>query len=228
MSVELKTYNSDRRLELGAAEAIRSPVYLDNWSTIRIGLQYSFDGTASNITSTPVLALGVCNGNTDVMVSATADHVVGWKNVNPTFTHTVGPPAYFNASSATMQVFKKVGAVVSTANMTNLVQNHNNATDRRAGLFLEIVKGSPNFTIGVSRINTTAAAQADLTDSEFLSIMELTLMSDIATVKAGYVWVTPVNLAVDETVDGVLNNIFVFWDRTTHKFSFNIRHRKVA
>lgn len=228
MSVELITYGSDRRLELGAAEAVRAPVYLDDWTTIRIGLQISMNAVASNIVSTPVLAFGVCNGNTNVLAAATADHVVGIRPNQATWTYNAGPPSYFAVgSSAAWQQFKKIGTVVSTVNTPNIAKYISNTTTVRTGWFLEITKGSPNYTFRVAHPVSAAASQSDVTDTEFVTIMELSTLVDIGTVKTNYNSVVSTSLAVSEA-DGVLDHIFVYWDRTTHKPSFNIRHRKVA
>jgi len=229
MSAELITYGSDRRCELAACEAIRPMVYLDDWTTIRIGLQLSFNGTASNITSTPVLAFGVCSGNTNVMAAGTATHVVGWRNTKATLTYAAGPPSTLVGSTAAMQFFKKIGTTFSVVNGSSMVSPYSNTTSVRSGLWMDITKGSPNYSFRIASPSNAAAAQSDLTDAQFLSIMELSTLADIATVRSDHVVSSIASvLAVDEATNGLLDHLFVYWDRTTHKFSFNIRHRKIS
>jgi len=227
MSVELKTYSGDRRLEIGGAEAIRKPIYADNWTRLRIGLQLSFNGVASSISGTPRFAFGVCNGNANVQVAATADHVVGFKTNVTTMTYSAGPPSYFSWTAA-HHFFKKVGVTETTSAFTSIFGGIVNTTANRSGWFIEIVKGSPNFSMTYGRPIGSAPIQADMTDDQFQAVMELASFSDIGTIISNYGVSTTITLAVDEVANGVLNNLFVYWERTSHLMSFNIRHRKVA
>jgi hypothetical protein len=230
MSVTLVTYGSDRRCELAAAEAIRKPIYAENWNTIRLGLQFSYNGVAANITGTPIFAFGVCKDFANVLVASTSDHVVGMRPNVATFTNNTGPPSYFSLGATAWQSFKRVGSTITTAvnaNASNCFLS--NATTIRNGIFLEIVKGSPNYTLKLAVPITSGAAQSDLTDTEFLAIMELGSLANVATVKANYSATLPTGtLAVDQGTNGILNHIFVYWERSANKFSFNIRHRLVA
>ena len=237
MSVELITYGSDRRLELGGAEAIRAPSYLDDWTKIRVGLQFSFNAVASNITTSPDLSIGVCHGSDNVLVASTADHVVGCRLIGVTYTHTTGPPAYFDAGSNKQGRFKKVVSTVTSATVGGTFgtpQYFPNATAVRNILLVEITKGSPNFTLAMAVACTAGAAQSDVTDAMLQTMMEMATITN-ATVSAAagladnsYNVETYSTLAVSEGTNGVLDHLFVYWDRATHKFSFNIRHRKIA
>jgi len=235
MSVELITYGSDRRLELGAAEAIRAPIYLDDWTRIRIGLQFSMDGIASNIFGSPFFAAGVCNGSANVLAASTSDHVVAVRPADssavpvPTWTRTAGPPSYFTLNNG-WYAFKRVGSTVSDGiHISGSTVYANNDTSQRSGWFIDIIKGSPNFTFQVGGPASVAGVQSDLTDTEFSAIMDLPNLDAIASTKTNYGELGPGGaLAVDEVSDGALDHLFVYWDRTTHKFSFNIRHRKIS
>lgn len=236
MSVELKTYGSDRRNEMGAAEAVRPMSYLNDWTRMRIGLQFSMDGVASNIIGTPFFAFGVCSGSTNVLAAATATHVVGLRpgsgsGTTPAsaWTRSAGPPSYFTLGNGWLP-FNKIAAVTTYGtNLTGFSILANNTPAQRSAWFIDIIKGSPNYTFdsGFPNTNTPNGAQSDLTDVEFQTIMELPDLSSIATVKSGYGRITGGAIAASEA-DGVLNHLFVYWDRSTHKFSFNLRHRKIS
>lgn len=228
MSVELITYGSDRRLELGAAEAVRKMVYGASWNTIRIGLQLGWNDVASSITSSPQLRFGVCNGSSNVLAAATANHVVGVIPSASSYTYAAGPPATFSMSN-TSQAFKKVGTTFTNVSFSagNIFMTANSTV--RTGFWLEIVKGSPNYTVRRALPSSAAAAQTDLSDAAFLAGMEATNFTDISTATGiSHSILSITTLPVDEGVDGILDHLFVYWERTTHKFSFNIRHRMVA
>lgn len=228
MSVELITYGSDRRLELGAAEAVRKMVYADDWTVMRIGLQYGFNDVASNITGTPVLRFGVCSGSDDVIVNPTAVHAIGMVPTAATWTYNAGAPSYFSCST-TSSAFKRVGATYTNVTFTGFNMFSTANSTQRGGMFLQITKGSPNYTLQRFFQSSAASAQVDLTDANFAAAMEASLMTEIAGI-TGQGGSTPsiTTLPVDEGVDGILDHLFVYWERTSHKFSFNIRHRKIS
>lgn len=227
MSAELITYGADRRCVLGAAEAIRSPIYTNTWTKIRIGLQLSFDAVAASISGNPLIAFGVCNGSSNVLITPTSDHVIGFRSMS-NLTHNAGPPAYFTGAS-TPDFFKRVGSTVTTVSNAGTMF-YSNATSIRSGLFLEITKGSPNYSFAWGSPNTAGATQSDLTDTEFLAMMQLATFNTagISGIKANYTVYSTSVLAVNEGTDGALDHIFVYWERTSHKFTFNLRHRMVS
>lgn len=230
MSLELVTYGADRRLLIGAAEAIRSPIYTTDWTRMRIGFQGSFDAQTSNITGTPYLIAGACSGTTNVLVASSATHVLGYRFLVATMTYNAGPPSYFTMSltgASGSGVYRKVGTTVTSAT-ENLTRYFSNATSVRNGIFLEIEKSSPNYFVRMCMPSTTAGAQTDLTDAVFSTAMEVDLFSGITTVlPSTYAIGATYQIACNET-PGSLNNIFIYWPRTSHKFSFNVRHRKMA
>jgi len=68
-----------------------------------------------------------------------------------------------------------------------------------------------------------------MTDTEFNTIMGLASLASISGVKANYgsapaggTCPTP-----DEGTNGLLDHIFVYWNSTSHLFTFNLKHRKI-
>ncbi len=226
MSVALVTYGSDRRLLLGAAEAVRKPIYAAGYNTIRIGLQCTMDGTLGNLTGTPRLAFGVCSGNSNVLAAATATHVVGWKNHVATWTDTLSGFRYLVGSSSTQQMFKKINTTETTA-LTSVVAAHkiSNDTSVRGCLIIEIKKSA---STAINLICGTTFA-VDTTDQQFQSAMEATTMANaLLQLPSGYSNLSTASMfTIDEATNGDLDNIFVYWDRTATKFSFNLRHRMI-
>lgn len=191
------------------------------WSSMRIGLRGHIVGS-TNITGTPRFVFGVCKGNTNGYGAVTSDHVVGVRSDAATMTYNAGPSAYYSFGNAAR--FKRVG---STVTQTSGAGSFFFSADSlvRNGMFADITKGNTNATISFYGPSTSGAAQSDLTDAEFLQVMELAALSSIASVKANYgVWNSG-TLAVDEAADGILDNLTVFWDRSSQLFTFDIKHR---
>lgn len=225
MPAELITYGADRRMVLSNGEAIRAPIYLDNWSVLRIGLRCAFSGVSGNITGTPRIAFGVCNGETNGYGAALSDHVVGIRNNLATVVFTAGSPNYINPfSNNFVHVFKRVGAVVTTTTPSGPLGLVSADTTVRSYVGLEITKGSPNFSLQFTAANTSGEVANDLTDALFTQFME----SGTLLPPGGFTLSTLATLAVDEGTNGVLDHLFVYWDRTSQQFGFDIKHRKVS
>lgn len=234
MGASLATYGSDRRCVLAGGEAIRQPVYAATWTKIRIGLRGSFINAPGDIIGTPILAFGVCSGELGYG-APTPGHVVGVRTQLSSFVRTPGPPpVHLIWSSANQQLFKKVGATTTSLNSLTIAGGvgfgyYSSDTNVRSGLFIHLTKQS-GTTIGckIGSPNSVAAAQSDLTDSEFSQIMELGDLSSISSVKASYAASTSeITGAVNSGTDGPLDHIFAYWERSSQQFSFDILHRLV-
>jgi hypothetical protein len=227
----LITFGTDRRLVLANGEAIRATSYTSNWTQIRVGILGGLVNTSADIVGNPVLAFGVCAGNTNGYGAASSTHVVGVRTQAASFAYHAGPPAYIdNIGAATSQRFKKIGATVTATNMPFTNNGMISATTSiRSALFVEIQRGSPNFTIGLAGATSAAGAQADLTQTEFYSMMELPFGGTYSSVKSGYGFIGgSSSFAVDEATNGVCDHIFVFWDRAAQQFGWDIAHKKLS
>ena len=228
MPAELITYGSDRRMELGAAECVRRMVWEDDWTRLRIGVQGTFDDPTASLGGTPELSIGVCSGFSNVLSADSATHVLGMRHTVSTWTFVSGPPAYFTLSN-TFQAFKKIGTTRTTATFGSSNFAFPCASTVRGGLFFEIAKGSPNFTL-YRVVPGSSAGQDNVSDEAFQHSMETEapLSSQVSSVIGGGAYAAAsITFAVDEA-DGVLDHVFVYWSRSTPKFSFNIKLRKVA
>lgn len=226
MSQELITYNGDRRLTLANGEAARSPIWVASWNKFRVGLQGSFHGTAA-ISGSPEWVLGFGAGSTDLWASGTSTHIIGIRNTDTDFAFTAAPDRY--TINPHFRAFKRVGTTVTDATSFG-ASNHIHSAEGsvRTGIFLEVTKGSPNYTF---RICVPTNAPADLSDAKFDEAMQVADISDIPAIAGlGSSYTSPASqtLAVDEGVDGTLTHLFVFWSRTAQQFSFNIKHRKIS
>ena len=226
MSIELKTYGSDRRMEIGGAECVRKMFCADDWTHIRIGLQLAFDDNANTLYGGPLLCIGVCSG-ASAMVSLAPTHVVGGRPDGTIWLRST--PSVISPGN-TSTAFKRVGTTTTEVAFPTTNERLTGISTIRSGFFLDIEKGSPNYSLRRALPSADIDAQTDLTDANFLAAMGSdSTMSDI-TALAGMTMAQRqiTTLPVNEGTDGPLDHLFVFWDRTTHKMSFNIRYRKLA
>lgn len=233
MASELVTYGSDRRMKLAVSEVIRAPVYGADWNVIRIGLRCSFIASAT-LTGTPRLAFGVCNGGVNGYGALSSDHVVGFRTSRSSFAYGATSTGRFQfiGNDNEMSFFKKIDTTVtqtvpSSSSSSGFLSSDSSV---RSVLFLEITKGSPNFTFQIARPGNSTTGEYDYTLTEFQQMMEGGALSDVGSVVANTVArpLTPAALAVDEATDGDLDHIFVYWDRSSVPFTFDIAHRKVS
>jgi hypothetical protein len=146
------------------------------WTKIRIGMRVAINGssTASILTNNlPHLLVGVCQGSNGFLTQNTTDYIGGatWWNTAFTFVQA-SPTSYYTSTSLTNPV-KKIGSTVTqvgggaaTAYFTNAV------TVSRSQLFVDILKGSPNYTITMWAPTSAGAVQTDISSSTFLANIE--------------------------------------------------------
>lgn len=228
MSQSIITVGGDKRLSLSNGQGVRRPVYLDNWTTIRIGLRLCFP-SAGGLTGTPRLWLGMCHGTVNGVADGTTDNFIGMVTNIPTWSRSAGPPAYF--PDVFLRAMKRVGT-------TNTYQGggdmssvpHFSADDSiRNALILEITKGSPNYTLFAGFPSAAGGVQHDVTDTEFLNIMELNDLGDIGTVVSNYAKSSSNSTIATSEGAGVFDTINIFWDKTAASCEISdVFHRKVA
>lgn len=201
---------NDVALQLGNEEWVRTIVAGSTWTHIRIGILYQLIGTSSTPGASG-LFIGMCSGTSAPFGAATTTNAVGLEVINSlSYIANSGNP-YFQFQSANGQVCKKVVSTITT-NGTNVfdsvdlgVPTNLGSTLRRGLLYVDIIKGSPNYTIqvsGAASMGSSSAGTHDFTVSDLLSGMTQALGSIVV---AGFSLVsanTPLTLACDETAGG--------------------------
>jgi hypothetical protein len=158
-------------------------------------------------------------------------HAVGVATNVLTWSWTTGSPPLFDISNVDAQprAFVRVNGVTTFGSVVSSSSRFPAVQAVRCCWACEIVKGNPNYTIYSLRPGGDPAARTDVTDSQFQQIMELgPNMSGFNSVLTSGYNLSSWNMAVDETANGALTHIFVYWNRVSIGFSFNIRHRKLA
>lgn len=235
MSATIVTVGPDKRLQLLNSQITRRPSYLNNWTTIRIGLRFMIP-SASSIPGSPRLYIGMCNGLTNGIGDSVTTNFVGFMTNVASFVRStsVGPPAGVYTQNNGFRFVKKVASTINfnAGDVTSGLMMSMQATVRHA-IIVQITKGSPNYTAGFAFLNGTVGNghAIDLTDLEMQGLMEMNNMGDASTVSpvySGGIAFSNSSIATDE-VAGVFNAINIFWDRTAAPVEISdIYHRKVA
>lgn len=192
-----------------------------NWTKVRVGIRFSLLDTGAELTSTPMLAMGVCSGTANPVNngSATTDNFVGMRTTATSWTRNAGPPPYYLNGAYTVRAAKRVGTTWGyTAGTNNFwyAWYIPTGTGLRQMLCVDVTKGSPNFTINMfARGNNSP--QSDITKEDFLGKVAL---ADPGNWNGHYLG-TPNTVAVDEATNGYLNAANVAWDRSNPKIEIS-------
>lgn len=222
----------DKRLVLANGEALRNLAYLNNWTTVRIGLQISCELSAA-ISGTPQLAFGLSAGASHGFGDPVTTHFVG---ARPTATSATfgGTAPHYTQLTAWKPCKKVSGTITDGAAFTGVTT----ATIPKASdlvrqiVIVQVTKGSPNFTVQIVALTNATPIATDMTDTLFVNAMQAADMAGAAAALDGsgyYAASSVVSVAVDEATNGNLDSVDVFWDRTSTPMEISsIRHRKVA
>lgn len=207
MSAIITELFSDKRFDLNASSIAR-PIALGSWNTLRIGMLIQTTSTAS-ISSGFQFGVGLCSGTTNVLGDATTTHFVGINS---------GTAAWPFASSwlrtGTFFGYKRVGTTpTTTANLsiTTVCRGEASISSIMTFFAVEMIFGSPNFTIRMFARNALTAAT--VTEVQFLNAME-TSLNNISLANHIYQGAAQL-LAVNEGADGTLDAVNVFWSPST-------------
>jgi hypothetical protein len=205
---------NDIALQLGNEEWVRKLAIGSSWTHVRIGVLYQLIGTGNTAGGTG-LAIGMCSGTSNPFGSTSTTNFVGveWINALTYVATGGGSPGYpyFQFQSTNGQACKKIVNTITTAG-TNLfdgvdigVPTNLGTTLRRGVMYIDITKGAPNYTIGISgpaTMGSTSIGQHDFTVAELISGMTQTFGSITVGGFGMHSGNTPVTLACDEIAGG--------------------------
>lgn len=168
---------NDVALQMGNEEWVRTLAIGSTWNHIRIGILYQIVGTAT-ISTGSGFAVGMCSGHTNPFNNAATTNFVGIECITSLgFQANSGNP-YYQFASTNIFACKKVVSTITTA-ATNLADSTDmgvptavGSTLRRGLLYVDITKGSPNYTIGImaaQSMGSTSVGSHDFTVAELLS-----------------------------------------------------------
>lgn len=189
------------------------------WTRLRVGVRMSFKCQQANFFEygtgiTPRFGIGLSQGSTSVFRRATAGHWFGAITTGAVWTvNPAGSPGAgaFNFSFGTMAPAKKVGSTLTAG--TNFAQSvavgggyqdFPTIFTNQVYIFVDITKGSPNYSFRVFTIANPANG-GNQDRATWLSQMQLSTPTQI-----NYSFQAAQTVAVDEGADGVADSINIF------------------
>ena len=207
----------DKRVQLSNANFARlwSSDLGTSWTKIRVGCRLSMEDSGASITSTPRFAFGICSGTSNIFMDSTTTHWAGVISYESSWGRYVTPAKYdlSGESGACMKVAKRIGSTLtegSTIAGARLCIADCTVASRTV-IFLDITKGSPNFTFDLFswQNNIGNGAMADVTLSTYLT--QVSLSNPSVTNHS----TTSATQAIDEATYGYFNAVNIGWDRSS-------------
>lgn len=209
-TILIRTISSvvDNRIVLSNSHFAR-PHGITTWNKLRIAFRWSMRDSGANLTGTPEFAVGLCSGSANIFGDLTCTHFVGMRTTRVTWDRTAGPPA--NYAVYITQAGKLVGTTFTLGGNWLSVAGQamaDAAGGNRFCWFIDITKGSPNYTLGgYARVTGNAGDISETTMKAQAEIDAATLpehgLNNANTV------------AVNEATDGILSHVCFSWNRST-------------
>jgi hypothetical protein len=146
---------ADRGLALANADWVREFSWGNDWGHIRLGAYFTCTANGTSDITSWQFAFGVCNG-TDKPWGSTPDNWVGYRSPATglgTFARlTLGGVAYYRFGSnrgrlTCVQSGSEVAGVSLVTGGLTQIQPYTNSPPARTFIMLDIVKGSPSYTL---------------------------------------------------------------------------------
>lgn len=216
MATTIGNTSSDIYASMNNSAWARSISIPSNWTKIRLGCRYRVTDLGIGPTGTPRMGMGLCSGTTNILGDATTTHFVGVLTNSASWNYygAAGGAVYY---SINLPPYKRVGTT-DTFGTNTLTDGRftifTASTNNRYVYFIEIVKGSPNYTINTFTVSG-ASPTYDSTQNEFLNNLQV----PAGTLSiSSFTYGSAQTIAVNEAVDGTLNAINFYWDRAAFNF----------
>jgi hypothetical protein len=196
-------FSGDKRVVMTNARFAREPLtgFFTGWSKIRIALFLTITDSGITLTGTPRFAFGLCAGSTDIMGDTTTTHFCGMITNVANWTRAGSPP-YFLTASMTSPA-KKVGTTLTVGTAFGGGCFHTGALQM---YFIDITKGSPNYSFNIFEYNSTTTPSVTLAQFLTQSVNAVPSFSN-------HVYPSAQTVAVDEATDGTFDHGCVWWDQ---------------
>ncbi len=196
-----------------------------SWNKIRIGFRAHMVNTGANLTGQPTFAFGFNSGTTLQYGDATTQNFVGCAFDNiATWTYSATGTSDYSWGSAGTGLVARTrigttttdGALISAGGWQFNSGAGASSADRQIN-FLDVTKGSPNFTLKMAIAANTGGICGDVSASNFLLYMGQTTPVPSESGYNGSSLSSP-TLAVSEGSNGTLNAINFYWNRADTAF----------
>lgn len=185
------------------------------WNSMRIGMRAQFTNVSGSIGSTPRFAIGLCHNTVNMVGDATTDNFVGAITNGATWSWN-GPGAGSVLFSDPLVPATRVGSTLTTGTQFtgDFRYGANTAAGAfRMGFYLDITRGSPNFTLQAHGTLGFPGTAGDLSSNDFYNSMTAASGSLIVTTPGGIASDSPTEtIAVNEGLNGTLNTLSVWWN----------------
>lgn len=206
MAAVISNYFSRKQIELANALIVRPVTFPPGWSRARVGIRAAFSG-ANHVT--PTFGIGICSGTSAVLGDPSVTHFIGMLSTG-NWTYTGGG----RYASGSVGWGKQVGTTFTPAgSATGYDASDVGTLDYFECYFVDIIKGSPNYTIETYLNDNTPAANP-VNQATFLSKMAVN--GGLNGHLTSYYFMSGA-VACNEAVNGVFNAINVYWSNQTTK-----------
>jgi hypothetical protein len=196
----------DKRIVLSNGQFARKLSIGSNWTRLRLGIRFGMTDLGVAPTGTPRFAAGFCSGLSNLFGDATTDNWVGIISNTATWAYAAAD----HYGSVVFGAAKRVGSTLTVgsnaAGSVSIGAVSASTGVQRALFFVDITKGSPNYTV---QAFTAGGTPPDSTIAQFLAQLESSTPS-----LSGYTWNTSTTIAADESTGG-FDSINVSWDRSS-------------
>jgi len=209
--IKARTFSSvvDNRIQLSNSNFARlwSSDLGTSWTTLRLACRISMTLTGADLTSTPRFSYGVCSGTSNIYMDATTTHWYGLLSIESAWYYYTNGYA-FGYGGTHPQPTKRITTTNTSGSSWNVTPRAvNSTTENRSVLFLDITKGSPNFTGKIFCRNGDTTG--DVTLATYLA--QAVLSSPTVT---NHTMSSDVTLAIDEATNGYFNAVNIAWNRS--------------
>lgn len=220
-SIGSRLFNAvgDKYVSLANEELVRTLQIGTDWTKLRIGVLLAVTPDGTNNLASAALMMGVCSGTTNPYGAASTTNFVGAAFHASAPGATSGTLTY-NANSGN-PVFTSVGTWPATRVGTTLGNATGSATafmlttntgspQRRSPLFLDITKGSPNYTVvrWTPSSSQSSFLNGDCTLGELLNMLEVVSPTWLGIALSSI----SATIAASETA-GAFDSVDLFWNK---------------
>lgn len=180
---------------------------LSGWVTLRIALLMDITDSGGNLTGTPRFGVGLCSGAVNILGDTTTDNWVGFISNSASWTRATIPSRYESSDS---RAATRVGTTLTVAGTDAIgaATWRLLADGSRKLFFVDITRGSPNFTVFCSLFSTSLTGSTDISDAIFVT-------QSVSGVPAAtsHQAATAQTIAVDEGTNGTLDHVNIWYNQ---------------
>ena len=179
------------------------------WTKIRVALYMDLFQIGSDVGSTPVFQAGLCSGTTNIPGDATPTNAVGLNVTAASWSWYNGGGSSYIYNCGPCYPFKNVGGVLTngTSSTPLLFATSAEANGLSAELYVDITKGSPNYTVQAFCPTTVSPTTTEAT-------FEAQSIASSPVIAGGHAFLTAQTIAFNESA-GTLDSVFVYHKPTT-------------